>query len=61
MLLAIVALKFTVSDRLPDIPYLTTLDLYLFGCMAFTSAIALEAAAMKLQENPDEVDRLCFW
>eukprot|EP00656_Telonema_subtile_P014281 TRINITY_DN17299_c0_g1_i1.p1 TRINITY_DN17299_c0_g1~~TRINITY_DN17299_c0_g1_i1.p1 ORF type:complete len:272 (+),score=45.22 TRINITY_DN17299_c0_g1_i1:78-893(+) len=65
ILLAIVALKFTVSDRLPDIPYLTTLDVYLFACMMFTILVAFEAAFLSMWKHDHEIQRgidtTCEW
>eukprot|EP00658_Telonema_sp_P-2_P076456 TRINITY_DN6695_c0_g2_i1.p1 TRINITY_DN6695_c0_g2~~TRINITY_DN6695_c0_g2_i1.p1 ORF type:complete len:447 (+),score=125.23 TRINITY_DN6695_c0_g2_i1:106-1446(+) len=62
LLLSLVAMKYTVSDKLPDIPYLTTLDLYLFMCMFFTVASGMESAFLTCfnEEHRAEIDTVVF-
>jgi len=45
-LLTIVAMKFTVASRLPDLPYLTMLDQYLLYCMIYAFLCVIYAALL---------------
>ena len=66
-LLLFVAFNFTISNDLPRLGYLTTMDAYLAGMFIITSLVVLENVALKrLQDNGQEqlvqrLDSYALW
>jgi len=60
LLLAGLVFMFVVSSSLPNVPYLTILDKYIYSVFIFMLLIAIECAVVKQFDDPHKVDALCF-
>jgi hypothetical protein len=46
LLVSMIAFKFVLADKVPNVNYMTRLDVYLYSCFAFLFSIACESALM---------------
>jgi hypothetical protein len=60
LLLAGMVFMFVVSSQLPNVPYLTILDKYIYAVFFFMLVIAIECAVVQLYENAHHLDSLMF-
>lgn len=65
LLLSLVALKFSVAERLPDVPYMTMLDMYTFTSIATIAASIIVITISELvrihdPERQDQAETACL-
>jgi len=60
LLLAGMVFMFVVSSQLPNVPYLTILDKYIYSVFFFMLVISIECAVVQLYENSHYLDAIMF-
>merc|ERR1712060_512827 len=61
LVLASVAYKYVVSDKLPNISYLTLCDFYVLGSFFFTALVVCQNAVVSLCGSAKDYDKVCLW
>lgn len=56
LLISVIAFKFVLADKIPDVNYMTRMDVYVCTCLLFLFLIALESAILSFLSNNSDVD-----